>query len=384
MLSPILVGSIAQLLIQHGDKLIPSAEKLAQILGQIADKGRIGDVIQIVGHTVQHVVGPGQATIIGMLDQLQTKENQISTAINVLDSKQTQMLAGLAGLKAVSMISLGFAGLAAGVILWQVSKQQKRLNEIAKQIKKVQQMLVASETAKLMAGVANLQLVDNAGDKVTHDQVDSVLSSVMPAGIWFRDFAKEHDYHENDFRVLQSCARNYYIALNSEISSRFAIGDVSGAKLRLSDEEKHLKEIAKYVYDLTLAGAEERLLSDKEVSLDVVSELYQQAQQLGLIAGEVLLSPAAIFEIYRETRSHRLEKMLKNTFGPKEASAGERIKLAKSIFSETQAVLAWRSAIVEMERASKDPRTLRQDLDCLRRSSERSSDDDSFIAYSLN
>ena len=380
-LAPILITSAIEWVAKHHDEIIPDAEKTAKFVGDVFSQGGLAKTIKQIGNTIIWDRPDGSSHIIGMLDQVDNR-------IDGLEIGQAALQTGLSGLKSLSMVTLGFSGVSVGLLAAQFMYLNRRFNQIQKATKRIEIKINQTIEAQLQAGLDFLQAADaTTGDKRLHNYHDA-LGRARDAGHFFRSQAVDPNIHEQQLPVIQFYARKYFLALSVELGSLLGLEQTDEVRTRLNAEEVNLKTIASEVYSQTLAADIESYLTPEMSSvttLENVSDVLEQAQNLGCIPRETKVGPADVFEANRKKiYSGGIRRMVTPSFESARKVAAQKLQIAHGTFEEVTRLLSWREAVGYLTQNNRSPMEIAGELKTFRNSLETPTSSTPFIAYSLN
>jgi hypothetical protein len=100
--------------------------------------------------------------------------------------------------------------------------------------------------------------------------------------------------------ALNQCGRYYLLALTAQVRCLILSKDYPIAGQRLVDEKPTLTVLAKTTFDEVLGKSPERFLDphlqSENVTLGLLTELYQQAHQIGAVNGAELDDASHVFD----------------------------------------------------------------------------------------
>jgi hypothetical protein len=111
---------------------------------------------------------------------------------------------------------------------------------------------------------------------------------------------KEAARNQPRIQVLSYRSRNYLLGLMAELQSRILLEQLPSAVTRVEEERPRLQTIAKSTFDAVIQGKPELYLraemAEEGVTLELMTELYQQAKHAGAISSPEVESAGQLFE----------------------------------------------------------------------------------------
>lgn len=379
-IAPILISSAVEWVAKHHKDIIPIANKATEFMGDVFTQGGIANTIKQIGNTVIWNRPDGASHVIGMLDQLDGR-------IDGLEIAQQGLQAGLSGLKSLSMVTLGFSGVSVALLASQFVFLNRRLNQIKKELTRIQVKIDQTIEAPLKSSLDFLEAADAAtGETRLHNYRQALISARTP-GHYFCDQATKPEIHEEQLPLIQFYSRKYFMALSIEIGSLLGLEDIDGVRARLNAEEANLKTVASQVFKHTLAKDVESYLAPEMrdvATLENVSSIFEQAQNLGCIPRDTKVSPADIFEANRKNiYSGGLRRMVTPSFDSARKAAAHKLQTAHGTFEEITRLLSWREAVGYLAQNGRSPAEVSSELRRFRDTLETPTNATPFVAYSV-
>jgi hypothetical protein len=377
---PVLITSVIQWVAKHHEEIIPATT--TEFLNDVFTQGGLENIVKQIGNTVIWHRPDGASRIIGILDQLDSR-------IDGLEIPAPGLQTGLAGLKNISMVTLGFSGISVALLASQFVFLARRLTQIQKEVKRIQLKIDQTIEAHLQAGLDFLQAADaTIGDEQIRNYRDA-LGRARDAGHFFRSQAVSPDIHEEQLSLIQYYSRKYFLALSIELGSLLGLDRTDEVRTRLNVEESNLKAVATQVFKKTLAlDVDSYLVPELRdvVTLENISGLFEQAQHLGCIPRDTRISPADVFEANRKSiySSNYLSRAVSSKFNNFRREAAQKLQAAQGTFEEVTRLLSWREAVRYIAQNGRSPTEVARELRQFRDKLETPTDSSPFVAYSLS
>jgi hypothetical protein len=283
-------------------------------------------------------------------------------------------------------IGLGFSGISVALLASQFLFLSRRLNQIQKEVQKIQLKIDQTIEAQLQAGLNFLQAADaTSGDKRSK-AYESALGRARDAGHFFRSQAVSPDIHEEQLPLIQFYSRKYFLALSIELGSLMGLEQIDEVRTRLNAEEVNLKAVASQVFKQTLADDVESYLAPElrdVAALDNISSLFEKAQNLGCVPHDAKISPADVFEANRKSIYSSGLRTVSPKFIAFRRSAARNLQTAQGTFEEVTRLLSWREAVGYIIQSGRSPIEVARELRQFGDSLEKPTNSSPFVAYSL-
>ncbi len=320
----------------------------------------------------------------------------LDTHINHIDTVQAGISTGLIGLKNLSMIGLGLGAVQVAVIAGGLLYLKKRHDQLKKEIKKLGRKMELPIEAELDAGVNYLESADRAKEitKRTYDY-NKAIESARKAGHYFRSLALSQEFSGDNFSLIQFYSRKYFLALSIELGSLLALGDTDSVKACVDKQEDNLKAVASAVFKNTIEEKVESYLAPElrnVASLESISGILAQAQNLGCMSSDIRVTPAVVFETNRvNIYSGRRPGFLRWVTKSDREDAAQKLQAAQATFEEVTRLLSWREAVGYLATNGRSPteiaREVRSFCDTEQeriKKEEKPNASPSFVAYSVS
>ena len=298
MLSPAILGLLPPTG-QFGAWLLRNALEAAQpqwnaLLADPAGyASRVGEVLVWQNDTGQHVI----AGLQGVAES----QVRVEQAVAAVEATQLGMAGSLHALQALSMATLGIASLSSACIMWRLHALTKRLNVLESKIADIEEHLSAQDKAHLRQGVSKLREYDQSSnrDDVLHARDDSQYAANV-----YGELARHEAHGKKRLPVLNYRGRCYILALMTELRARLLLGSVNEGLNRLEEEQGHLRDVASATFQAAIGDAPEVFLDPNlrsaGVTLDLMTEVYRQAQSAGAVERIEVRTASQMFEHLRE------------------------------------------------------------------------------------
>lgn len=378
-ISPTVVTSTVSFVAHNWDKIKPVLDKTGPALEQVMT----GKAIRRFGNNLVWR-SAGGTKVIGMLEDINVANARIETAISGVMSGQEALGASLSTLQGLTMVTLGFSALSATVLTAQFVFLKKRLDAIQKELKGIQIRVDQQMIAKVDAAVKFVAQIEPG--QQNPDYYAEALSKAREAVPYFLSLATDDNITSKNLEVIQFYARQYFLALGVETASLLGAEKYQEAQRRLNDEEINLKQLANSAFQAVLTKDYELYLSPRfkdQITLMALSDLLQQAQNLGLIPAGEDISPEYVFETNRAKIYNASTSRLSPRFRDFQKTALPRLRLAISMFEETARLISWRDSLRAFEAKGLSVREVQDDLSNFRNTIQSSVPSAAVIAYTI-
>ena len=277
------------LLLQEGiTRGLPYVQRLAQ--DPSGTVSRIGDVLVWNGANGQHVLAG--------LASFSEGQARIEQVVNHIDAVQLGISHTLGVMHTLSIATLGVTSLTGAFMVWRLQSLNKRFDKLAEAIKDVDDNLDAQNKAHLHKAVQKLREFEDQTDSAA---LTAASNEGQDAANIYGELAwKEATRKQPRIEVLNYRSRCYLLGLMAELQSRILLDQLPAAITRVNDEKPRLQSIAKSTFEAVIRGRPEYYLradmAKEGVTLDLMSELYQQARHAGAIASPEVESAGQLFE----------------------------------------------------------------------------------------
>jgi hypothetical protein len=292
----IILGQLAAPLIPHlirfgHEKAIPAIEAILSDPSGFAS--RVGDVVIWNGSS-------GQRVLAG-LQSLGESQQRIEQSVTSIESAQIAANAALSGLQAVSFATLGVASLAGAIMLWRLEALNKRFDRLNQQVKDLEDNLNAQNRAHLRNSIQKLREYDDTGDEVS--LVRARDEAQHAANVYGQLTYNECQSKRPRLDVLNYRGRCYIISLVTELRTRLLGGQTNEAIARFSEEKETIEQFARATFNMAVGEDPSVFLSDdmrtQGTTLDLMTEIYQAAQRIGVFTEAQIRTPSDMFEYCR-------------------------------------------------------------------------------------
>jgi|GEM_PF-4974618 len=239
--------------------------------------------------------------VIAGLQGIGESQARIEQAVSAVEATQLGMSGSLDALQAVSMTTLGVASLSGACILWRLNALNKRLSRLESTVADIEEHLSAQDKAHLRQGVSKLREFDHSG---VRDNLLQARDEGQYAANVYGDLARREANGKKRLAVLNYRGRCYLLALMTELRARMLLDGLVEGLHRLDEEQTHLREIAQATFHSAIGNAPESFLDPNMrsagVTLELLTEIYEQAQAAGAIDQLQIRTASQMFEHLRE------------------------------------------------------------------------------------
>ena len=280
----------AWLLLQLADKAKPLVENFLQ--DPTGAVGRMGDLLFWQGASGRQV--------IGTLEAMSESQARIERVVGHIETAQIALAGGLGALTSLSMATLGVASLAAGFMVWRLNALHDRLNVIGTQLSDMLANLQAKDQAPLQAGLRFLVRYEE-----THDEkhLGEALARATDATELYRLLVLREAQGQRRLLSLNECGRFYLLALTAQARCQILANRLAQAEKEIVGEKAALAALTRATFEEVMGKCPEVYLDPKlqgdNVTLDLVTEVYQQAHHLGAVSGTEFKDAGQMFEHFR-------------------------------------------------------------------------------------
>lgn len=292
----IILGQLAAPLIPHlirfgHEKAVPAIEAILTDPGGFAS--RVGDIVIWNG-------SQGQKVLAG-LQTLGESQQRIEQAVTSIESAQIATTAALSGLQAVSFATLGVASLAGGIMLWRLEALNKRFDRLSQQVRDLEDNLDAQNKAHLRNSIQKLREYDDTGDMASLGRARDEAQHA--ANVYGQLTYKECQAKRPRLDVLNYRGRCYLMSLVTELRTRLLGEQPTEAISRFSEEKETIEQFARATFSVAIGENPSIFLSDdmktQGTTLDLMTEIYQSVQRIGVFTEAQIRTPSDMFEYCR-------------------------------------------------------------------------------------
>ena len=277
------------LLLQEGImRGLPYVHRLAQDPAGMVS--RIGDTLVWNGANGQHVLAG--------LASLSEGQARIEQVVNHIESVQLGISHTLGVMHTLSIATLGITSLSGAYMVWRFHSLNKRFDKLSEAVQDVEDNVAAANKAHLDVAVQKLGEFDESGDE---GALKKGRDEGQEAAAIYGDMAwREASKKKLRIEVLNYRSRCYLLALMAELQSRILLNDLPAAIKRVNTEKPRLQSLAKSAFEAVVQDKPESYLradmAKEGVTLELLTELYQQARHAGAIATPEVESAGQLFE----------------------------------------------------------------------------------------
>ena len=292
LVGPLVRAELTRLLMQAWQTAKP---ELAKVL---ADPS--GTVVR-VGETLVWS-GPSGQKVLGGLEMLVESQARIETAVNGIETAQVAMQGTLGVVQTLSIATLGITSLSAAFMAYRLHALNKRIDTLGKAIKDIEGKIDAEQKAHLKSSLQFLRAYDTSPDD--KGNLEEALKEARRAANIYGEIAADEANGPARLPVLNCRSRLYVVSLLTELRCLMSSDKSKEALERIDEETPYLKKVAQTCFEKTMRSDPERYLraafQKHDVGLDLLTHVYQQARQLGIIDKPEIDDTNAMFEYVRE------------------------------------------------------------------------------------
>jgi hypothetical protein len=246
--------------------------------------------------------GPTGEKVIGGLEMLGDSQARIDAAVNGIETAQLAIQGALGFVSAVSIATLGVTSLTGAFMAFRLQALNKRIESLGKEIQDVEGKIDAQHKAHLKSSLQFLREHDESpNDK---GKLRRALDEARLAANIYGTLAADEANGPARLPVLNCRSRLYIVALLTELRCMMTSDDAKQALDRISEEASTLRKVASVCFEKTLKVDPERYLrapfQEHGVNLDLMTNIYQQAKQLGIIDEPDIHDANSMFEHLRK------------------------------------------------------------------------------------
>tara|TARA_B100001093_G_C26799415_1_gene1002655 strand:+ start:291 stop:1436 length:1146 start_codon:yes stop_codon:yes gene_type:complete len=292
----IILGPIGDKLVQEvlkfgSEKAIPAIQTVLQDPHGFAS--RVGDMVVWNG-------SKGQEVVAG-LQTLGDSQQRIDQALISIESTQIVANSALSSLQYVSFATLGLTTLTGGIMLWRLEALNKRFDRLSQQVKDLEDKLDAQNKAKLRTSIQNLREYDDRGEE---SSLARARENAQDAANLYGDLTCRECHSKSPrLDVLNYRGRCYLLSLVTELRSLLLKEQPNEAISRFLEEKDNIEQFARATFDSAIEGNPQLFLSEdmknQGTTLDLMTEIYQSAQRVGVFTEAQISSPCDMFEYCR-------------------------------------------------------------------------------------
>ncbi len=303
-LLPVAQHVLARVLVHAWSNHAPDVAAL--VSDPLSTTTRIGDAIVWSG--------PAGQKVIGGLESIAESQSRIDSAIGGIETAQLGLQSSLGLVQSVSVATLGISSLTGAFLAYRLTALERRVTFLSQQIADVDAKINAMHKAFLRSSLQYLREYDERSEKdgntPNNAGLDAALKDARSAANIYGEIAhSEASARRCRLSVLNCRSRLYVVALLTELRCLVSSNEAGNALSRIDEERNCLKEIATKCFKETLGKKPERFLrpsfQEHGVTLNVMSEIYQNAKQLGVIDEPAVSDANDLFEHMRKRISNR-------------------------------------------------------------------------------
>ncbi len=271
-------------------------ERLAPLLNDPSGAlERFGDLLVWNGKQGQQVVA--------YLEQTAESQHRIENVVQGVQTAQIATHAALGGLYSLSILGLGLTSLGGGFMILRMNALQTRLAALQHRMKDIESNLQAKDKAWLLAGIASLEKYEQGRHE--DDRQSAKESSLHAAKLYGQLLEAEcQDGAPRRLPVIDYYGRCYLVALTTELRCHLLANDeLEIARKRLDHERPTFNLAAKVAFQEVLGKTPEQFLDPElqphNVTLDLLSEIYQQARHIDAVDQQDASTASELFEKFR-------------------------------------------------------------------------------------
>lgn len=253
---------------------------------------RLGDLVVWNGPKGRHVVAA--------LESLTESQERIEWSVGRIEFAQIGIASSLGALTSLSMATLGMASLATGFMMWRMHSLQDRLKAIKNQIANIQAIVNAMARAPLEASLISL---DDFERRSSDKDLQAAKERSAEAVAIYSHVVENEVTGQRQLSLLNQCGRCFMLALTTQARCYLHRDDLEGATRQLSEKWPVLIRLAKANFEEVMGKSPEAYLDPNlqtdNVTLDLVTEVYQHAHRLGAVTEREFNSASDTFEYFR-------------------------------------------------------------------------------------
>ena len=241
---------------------------------------------------------PNEQHVIAGLASLSEGQSRIEQVVNHIDTVQIGMSHTLGVMHTLSIATLGVTSLSGALMLLRLQALNKRLANLRQAIDDVDDKLDAQNKAHLTTAINKLREFEDSPEEEVLKQASN--AGQFAAAIYSDLALKEAEKKKPRIDVLNYRTRCYLLGLMAELQSRALLNQLPTAIHKVNGEKQTLQSIAKSTFEAVIQGQPEIYLrsdmAKEGVTLELMTELYQQALHAGAIAKPQVDSASDLFE----------------------------------------------------------------------------------------
>ena len=330
-------------------------DRIASFPGEAADFVQTfvessGESVQRIGSSLVYGTPDGAKRVLAFVEE----NGDLPGRLDALSSGQAALSSTLGGLQSMCLVTLGLSVVTPGILLTQFAFLSRQFNSLKKQLRELQEQWDSSQTAELKNGLDSL---DVGVAKQNRSLVDQSHDSLNKSVHYFRQRLErvlDDKPNKPDRALVLYLMRHLSVAICGTARCRIA-QEYDDLALSMLDEHKVvLQGAASRVFSQTAGHDPDRFLIPelKDVDLEFLRSLYQQAHWAGIDAGDVEIreasrSAAKFFDGLRP----RIFRRLRSPFKPKPEPLRSELRDATAGIEEANRVLSLRSFLEEAKQA---------------------------------
>jgi hypothetical protein len=356
-------------------KLLEYSRKIPAIADALSDASgyatRLGDLIVWRGSS-------GQKVLLG-LQSLTESQARIQQAVTSIETAQLATNAALGSLHLLACANLGITALTGGFMLWRLEALNKRFDKLAIQIQDLDDKLDAQNKSHLRTAVQNLRDYDDKPDPATLREAKNRAQNA--ANIYGELTANETRRKEPRLDVLNYQGRCYLFSLVTELRARLLEESPDQVINRVDGELGRIHSLAKVTFKQAIGDSPAPFLEPETkaegITLDLITEIYQQACHLKAFEDKPIRNHSEMFEYARSKgRSFSLFG------GPDAKDLSKRLKYLIACFEDIGRVESLKLMAETIKSSSMNFAAIQADLRALQ-DRQKSTPSEAVFAYTF-
>lgn len=244
--------------------------------------------------------GPKGRQVVATLENLTESQGRIEQVVGHIETAQIGIAGNLGALTGLSMATLGVTSLATGFLMWRMNSLQNRLNAIQNQLANIQAIVTAMARAPLEGSLESLGSFERKSRK---EDLQSAKDRCGEAVAIYGQLVENQIDGPPQLPLLSQCGRCFMLALTTQARCYLHLDDLQGAIKQLSGKKPTLTRMAKATFEEVMGKSPEAYLDPNlqadNVTLNLLSEVYQHAQRIGAVTHHEFNNASDTFEHFR-------------------------------------------------------------------------------------
>ena len=260
--------------------------------------------------------GPSGTRVLAALEGLNESQQRIQTAVTGIETAQFAMKGTLECVQTLSMATFGLASFSSAFMLWRLQALNSRLDQLSIRISDIKTQIDAQHQGLLDS---SLNYLHEFEERHRASDLDHALERARDSANTYGNVVDRESEGEKRLAVLNYHGRRYLLSLMAELQCSLLREDKNEAVKRIEGQKPRIKRLVSATYAQTIEKAPETYLdpslSNDGVTLNLMTDLYQQLQQAGVLTEPQIRDGNDLFEHLRK-RIYRRKSVFRRLWRP--------------------------------------------------------------------